>query len=88
MFIELQTAPFTRSIQCNGRTTFQLIGTLGTEEIVFEQPSGSGTWVPIVIEDEGIKLTATNTMVTVVYPALIRVNKPTTASDAGVQLVS
>ena len=88
MFIELQTTAFTRSIQCNGKTTFQLIGTLTSEEIVFEQPNGSGDWVPVVVDTEGIKLTATNTMVTVAYPALIRINKPITASNAGVQMVS
>lgn len=88
MFIELQTTAFTRSIQCNGKTTFQLIGTLTTEEIVFEQPNGSGGWVPVVVDTEGIKLTATNTMVTVAYPALIRINKPITSSNAGVQMVS
>lgn len=89
MFIELQDTAFTRSIKCNGRTTFQLLGTLGVgESIAFEQPDGVGGWTPAVIKTVAVELTATNTMVTVAYPALIRVNKPITAVDAGVMLVS
>lgn len=88
MFIELQTTPFVRSIQCNGRTTFQLIGTLDVEQIVFEQPNGYGSWSPVIIDGDNMVLSSTNTMVTVVYPALIRINKPTTALAAGVQMVS
>lgn len=88
MFIELQTTEFTRSIQCNGRTTFQLIGTLGSEQIVFEQPNGSGSWTPVVIDGDSMVLSPTNTMVTVAYPALVRINKPVTAVAAGVQMVS
>lgn len=89
MFIELQTTAFPRSIRCNGKTTFQLLGTLGVgESIVFEQPDGVGGWSPTVIKTVAVELTATNTMVTVAYPALIRINKPITAADAGVMLVS
>jgi hypothetical protein len=89
MFIELQDTAFVRSIKVNGKTTFQLTGTLGVgESIPFEQPDGVGGWTPVVIKTVAVELTATNTMVTIAYPALVRLNKPITADDAGVMLVS
>ena len=56
--------------------------------IVFEQPNGSGGWIPVVVKTVPVVLTSDNTMVTIAYPALIRLNKPITASQAGVMLVS
>lgn len=89
MFIELQTTSFTRSIKCNGGTTFQLIGELGAgESISFEQPDGDGGWSPVVIKTVAVEITSDNTIVSIAYPALIRINKPITAADAGVMLVS
>lgn len=89
MFIELQQTAFTRSIKVNKGTTFQLIGTVaGGEEIVFEQPDGVGGWTTIVINTEEQKLSSTNTMISFYQPALIRVNKPISAANAGVMLVS
>ncbi len=89
MFIELQQTAFTRQIQCNKGTTFQLIGTLGVgESITFEQPDGAGSWFTTKINATEVALTADNTMISVAYPALIRVNKPITVADAGVRVVS
>lgn len=89
MFIELQTGAFTRTIKCNKGTTFQLIGTLGAlENITFEQPDGSGGWNDIYIDSDQILISSTNTIVSVAFPALIRVNKPATAAAAGILLVS
>lgn len=89
MFIDLDTAAFTRQIQVNKGTTFQLIGTLGVgESITFEQPDGAGGWFTVRINSTDVALTADNTMVSVAHPALIRVNKPITAGNAGVRVVS
>jgi hypothetical protein len=89
MFIELQTTAYTRSIKCNKGTTFQLIGTLDTDEyIVFEIPDGSGDWMSMIIDGETQQITSTNNIVTFNQPVLLRLNKPITDSNAGVQLVS
>lgn len=89
MFIELQTAAFARSIKCNKGTTFQLTGTLGVgESITFEQPDGSGGWFTIKVGGTEVVLSADTTIVSVSYPAIVRVNKPITVAAAGVQLVS
>lgn len=89
MFIELQTTAFTRSIRVNKEATFQLIGSLGSEEVItFEQPDGEGDWQTIYLDDEQVQLSDGNTMVAFYSPALIRVNKPITAANVGVMLVS
>jgi hypothetical protein len=89
MFIELQEEAFTRSVKVNKNTTFQLVGTLGAAEyITFEQPDGVGGWASIYLDEEQVQLSDGNTMVSFFSPSLIRVNKPITAADAGVMLVS
>ena len=88
MFIELQTEAFTRSMKVNGGTTFQLIGTIGSSVITFEQPDGAGGWATIVLDSTNQELSATNTIVSFFQPALIRVNKPVTVATAGVMMVS
>lgn len=88
MFIELQTGAFTRSMKVNGGTTFQLIGTIGASNIVFEQPDGSGGWMIMTIDGVTQQLNATNTIVSLYQPALIRINKPVTVGTAGVMMVS
>lgn len=89
MFIELQTTEFTRTVKVNKGTTFQLIGTLGATEVIsFKQPNGSGGWMDVYIDEEKKELSDGNTMVSFYQPALIQISKPTTASNAGVMLVS
>lgn len=89
MFIDLQQTEFARSIKCNKGTTFQLLGTLGVgETIAFEQPDGVGGWMAVSINGSAVSLSSTNTIVSIAYPTLIRLNKPVTAADAGVQVVS
>lgn len=89
MFIELQTETFARSIQVNKGTTFQLIGTLGVgESITFEQPDGSGGWFTSKVGGTEVAITADNTIISVAYPAMIRVNKPITVAAAGIRVVS
>ena len=58
------------------------------ESISFEQPDGDGGWSPVVIKTVAVEITSDNTIVSIAYPALIRINKPITAADAGVMLVS
>lgn len=90
MFIPLQTTATQVQLRINKDEvfTFQLTGTLGSEVIVFEQPTGTGSWMPVVLDSTPVELSATNTMVTFDRPAKIRINKPITAIAAGVSLIS
>lgn len=88
MFIELQDTAFTRSMRVNGGTSFQLIGTIGSSVITFEQPDGLGGWTPIIIDGTTQELSATNTIVSFFMPVLMRCNKPVTTGTAGVMMVS
>lgn len=87
-FIDLQTAAATKTIKFNRNTTFQLIGTLTTETIDFKIPDGSGGWMLMYVDSSPVQLTATNNIVSFYSPATVRVDKPITASSAGVTLVS
>lgn len=87
-FIELQTTAFNKEYNCLGRTSFQLIGSLTTETIDFKIPDGSGGWMSLYSDDTQVKLTATNNIVSFHAPAKLRVDKPTTSSNAGVIVVA
>lgn len=87
-FIELQTTPFTREYNCLGKTSFQLIGTLASETIDFKIPNGAGEWMPLYSDGTLVQLTSTNNIVSFHAPAKLRVDKPITASTAGVIVVA
>lgn len=86
--IELQTTPASRTYKCNRGTSFQLIGTITSETIDFKIPDGSGGWMDLYSDGTRVQLTATNNIVSFHAPADLQIVKPTTASNAGVTIVS
>lgn len=86
--IELSTSAVTKEYDCMGVTSFQLIGTLAAEVISFKIPNGSGGWMPLYSDGSLVQITATNNMVSFYAPAKVLVDKPITASNAGVIVVA
>jgi len=89
MFIDPQETAIVKSIKCNRGWTFQLAGALGALEVIeIEQPDGAGGWMPVIIDGEALVLSIDNTILSLYQPALIRINKPVTVGEVGVQLIS
>lgn len=86
MLITYGTDAAVAKITTEIKTTFQLIGDIGTFSITFERPDGVGGWLDHYVEGVAVVLDADNTSVTTEGGLRLRVNKPdTTGNPCGVE---